>query len=132
MTNLHSCLLVPNVGCVYGGRLTALLLPDHEYISVPARRVYLKYGRSKSHKMYNYKDDVPEGFYSLTYLRTHVLTHSPTYATQILGINTAMNLNIPSLSLTKCINVISLLNLSVVSRPHFFALNLNAVTPTLV
>ena len=46
-----------DTGCVYGGCLTALLLPDKEYVSVPARKAYLGYGKSKSHKMYNYSKE---------------------------------------------------------------------------
>ena len=29
-----------DTGCVYGKRLTGLLLPEHELVSVPARRTY--------------------------------------------------------------------------------------------
>lgn len=33
-----------DTGCVYGGALTGLLLPEEEIVSVPARRVYLEPG----------------------------------------------------------------------------------------
>ena len=41
-----------DTGCVYGGRLTALMLPDKEMVSVPARKVYQDMRRSRSHRSY--------------------------------------------------------------------------------
>ena len=41
-----------DTGVVYGGELSALILPDKEIISVPAREVYANYVNSRSHKSY--------------------------------------------------------------------------------
>lgn len=37
---------------MYGGNLTALLLPDKVIVSVPARKTYVDYIKSKNHKIY--------------------------------------------------------------------------------
>jgi hypothetical protein len=44
---LHPCVrcsaFFSSLGCVYGGNLTAVLLPDQSIVSVPARQAYLKF-----------------------------------------------------------------------------------------
>lgn len=42
------------VGCVYGGNLTAILLPDEEMVTVAAKQSYVKH--SKKVKL-SYKED---------------------------------------------------------------------------
>lgn len=51
-----------DTGCVYGGRLTAYELPEKIFHSVPARRTYLKFGQSRSHKFYTHAADKKSGF----------------------------------------------------------------------
>ena len=41
-----------DTGCVYGGELSALVLPEKNIVSVPARKVYANYVNSRSHKAY--------------------------------------------------------------------------------
>ena len=41
-----------DTGCVYGGRLTALELPEKIFHSVPARKAYLNYESSKNFRQY--------------------------------------------------------------------------------
>lgn len=41
-----------DTGCVYGGQLSAILLPDKIVTNVPARKAYLDFGKSRSHRMY--------------------------------------------------------------------------------
>jgi hypothetical protein len=43
-----------DTGCVYGGRLSAYELPEKKLHYVPARKAYLDFGSSRSHKMYAY------------------------------------------------------------------------------
>ncbi len=42
------------IGCVYGGNLTAILLPDEEMVTVTAKQAYIKH--SKKVKL-SYKED---------------------------------------------------------------------------
>jgi hypothetical protein len=42
---------------VYGGQLTAMLLPEKQYVSVPARRAYLKFKQSRTLRPYGSSDD---------------------------------------------------------------------------
>lgn len=36
--------LMIHTGCVYGGNLTALLLPEKQFVSVPAKKAYQDFG----------------------------------------------------------------------------------------
>lgn len=47
-----------DTGCVYGGKLSAFELPEKIYHSVPARKAYLEFGKSRSHKMYSYSQEI--------------------------------------------------------------------------
>ena len=42
-----------DTGCVYGGRLTCMLLPDKQLVSVPSRAVYQDMKRSRSYKSFS-------------------------------------------------------------------------------
>jgi len=54
---------------VYGGHLSAVLLPDKVPVQVPARQAYQPYGKSRSHRMYAWTKvrrallDSPEPFF---------------------------------------------------------------------
>jgi hypothetical protein len=45
-----------DTGCVYGGNLTCILLPDEILVSTAARQVYQTYGKADSHKVYAWSD----------------------------------------------------------------------------
>ena len=38
------CCYICITGCVYGGHLSAVLLPDKTFVQVPARKSYQPYG----------------------------------------------------------------------------------------